>query len=210
VLKPHRGNGGIGVQKVELVPPGSNREAMVRVQSARFRDEATEDVPFTELLQRSAQYFTDSAGAGPVIDQPFQPRITEGIVRCYLVKSEVVGFARQFPSEPESATDPVAARRVFGLPSAKTMYPADEPAFRRLRTLMEDQWVPAMQAMVNVEDVSLPMLWDADFLFGPTSSTGDDTYMLCEINVSSVLPFPPETPAKLARAVRAAVGDAGA
>ena len=37
---------------------------------------------------------------------------------------------------------------------------------------------------------SLPVLWDADFLYGPRTASGDDTYVLCEINVSSVIPFP--------------------
>ena len=37
---------------------------------------------------------------------------------------------------------------------------------------------------------SLPAPWDVDFLFGPKTATGQDTYVLCEINVSSVAPFP--------------------
>ncbi len=37
----------------------------------------------------------------------------------------------------------------------------------------------------------LPVIWDADFLLGPRTRTGDDTYVLCEINISAVWPFPP-------------------
>ena len=48
----------------------------------------------------------------------------------------------------------------------------------------------------------LPILWDADFLYGPRDNRGEDTYMLCEINVSSVIPFPDAAPAKVATAVR--------
>ena len=96
---------------------------------------------------------------------------------------------------------------MFGLPSAKTMYEPDDPAFRALRVKMESEWVPAMQSLVNVDDASLPALWDADFLFGPKLASGDDTYVLCEINVSSVLPFPPGTPPRLAQAVLSAVAD---
>jgi hypothetical protein len=36
----------------------------------------------------------------------------------------------------------------------------------------------------------LPILWDCDFLFGAPDATGSDTYVLCEINVSSVAPYP--------------------
>ena len=40
------------------------------------------------------------------------------------------------------------------------------------------------------------MIWDADFIVG-----GDGTYSLCEINVSSVFPFPEEALEPLADAV---------
>ena len=46
------------------------------------------------------------------------------------------------------------------------------------------------------------MLWDADFLYGPKSDTGVDGYILCEINASSVFPFPDDVPRALANAVR--------
>ena len=139
-----------------------------------------------------------------MIDQPFQPRIAEGMIRCYVVKDEVVGFARQFPREPMPGVDP-SARRIFGLPAQKTMFAPDEPTLSTLRRRVESDWVPAMQKLVDVDTASLPALWDADFLLGPKTASGEDTYVLCEINVSSVLPFPPEAPAKLARATLAAL-----
>ena len=46
---------------------------------------------------------------------------------------------------------------------------------------------------------SLPIIWDADFLYGPRTAAGEDTYVLCEINVSSVFPFPEQAPAAIAR-----------
>jgi hypothetical protein len=44
------------------------------------------------------------------------------------------------------------------------------------------------------------MLWDADFLYGPRTASGEDTYVLCEMNVSAVYPFPEEALEPLARA----------
>ncbi|MDQ1510905.1 MAG: hypothetical protein QOG50_2749 [Actinomycetota bacterium] len=206
VLKQYRGNGGIGVQKVELVAPSSRgSDPVVRVQSARMRDEVTEDIPLGAFMQRCAKYFAYSDGSGRLIDQSFQPRIAEGMIRCYLVKGEVVGFARQYPNESSTGGDPSAPRRIFGLPSKKTMYGPDEPAFRALRIKVESEWVPAMQTLVEVDAASLPALWDVDFILGPTDASRDDTYVLCEINVSAVLPFPGEVPPKLARATLAAV-----
>ncbi len=173
VLKQYRGNGGIGVQKVELVTPSSRSdEAMVRVQSARLRDEETADMPLEEFMRRCAKYFAYSDGNGRLIDQPFQPRITEGIIRCYLVKGEVVGFARQYPAASPPGGAPEAPRRIFGLPSPKTMFAPDEPAFASLRAKVESEWVPAMQTRLDVDDAALPALWDADFLFGPQGWRG--------------------------------------
>ncbi len=214
VLKQYRGNGGIGVQKVELIARHSSvAEWLVRVQSARVRDEATEDVSLAEFMQRCEKYFTYAEGTGHLIDQPFQPRIAEGMIRCYVVKSEVVGFARQHPGDPPARESigtnvhPEASvpRSIFGLPSQKTMSPPDEPGLQALRTQVESEWVPGMQSLLDIDANALPALWDADFLLGPRTDDGDDTYMLCEINVSAVLPFPPEAPPKLAEAVRSAI-----
>jgi hypothetical protein len=206
VLKPQRGNGGIGVLKLELVShPPTTLDSIVRVQAARLRDELTEDMSLSTFIESCTRNFTDANGSGMLIDQPFQPRITEGMIRCYVVKDEVVGFARQFASEPAPDIDPSAPRRVFGLPAQKTMFGPDEPTLGELRERVESEWVPAMQKLVDVDTASLPALWDADFLLGPVTASGEDTYVLCEINASSVLPFPPDALPTLARATLAAL-----
>ena len=50
--------------------------------------------------------------------------------------------------------------------------------------------MPAVQQLLEIENDSLPILWDCDFLLGPKGNNGEDTYVLCEINVSSVAPYP--------------------
>jgi hypothetical protein len=62
-----------------------------------------------------------------------------------------------------------------------------------------------MQLLVGVDALSLPALWDADFIYGPKDARGEDSYVLAEINVSSVSPFPQEAVSKLARAVAEAL-----
>ena len=47
-----------------------------------------------------------------------------------------------------------------------------------------------MLGRLDLAPAGLPAIWDADFLLGPPDAAGLDTYVLCEINVSSVLPFP--------------------
>lgn len=98
----------------DLEPIGvPGRDAIVRVQSARARDEATEDVPLGEFMGRCEKYFGYSGGQGRLIDQPFQPGITEGMLRCYFVKKEVVGFARQYPR----GLSPAELERWWGPPT---------------------------------------------------------------------------------------------
>jgi hypothetical protein len=57
--------------------------------------------------------------------------------------------------------------------------------------------------MLDIERRSLPIIWDADFLYGPRTASGEDTYVLCEINVSSVFPIPDQAPEKIAKLVEA-------
>jgi uncharacterized protein DUF6815 len=194
VLKQNRGNGGIGVWKVTRVGHGD----IVRVQHAAPRDDVTEDLTLGEFMDRCEGYL---AGSGKLIDQPFVERLSDGMIRAYLVRNEVVGFAHQQPAVPSSDNDAPAPDKVLGMPAAKTMYNATEATFASLRDRLEREWVPGLRDLVEVDEAELPLLWDADFLYGPRDRDGDDTYVLCEINVSSVLPFPPEAPDKLARAV---------
>jgi hypothetical protein len=103
---------------------------------------------------------------------------------------------------------PADARQVLsvmGLPAHKTMYGRDEPDFRALRERIEVEWVPGMKALLGLSTSALPAIWDADFLLGPPASTGEDTYALCEINASCILPFPDGAPRDIARTVLASL-----
>ena len=201
VLKPHRGNGGIGVWKVERLNEAGQPisfDTVVSVHEARIRCLDIDTMPLGEFLDRFTDDFADD---GCVIDQPFQPRVAEGIIRSYLVTNEAVGFAIQGPGD--LINEPNGGERIMGLPAPKTMFPADHPRFRSLREQLESRWLPAMQQRIGIPTIKLPVLWDIDFLLGPRTDNGDDTYVLCEINASCITPFPPETPAKLAAAVLA-------
>ena len=195
VLKPNRGNGGLGVWKVAVSGQPTNTasdpttEDVVQIQHAAPRDDVTEDVSLGAFMTRWDGYFADG---GKLIDQPFVSRLRDGMIRVYLVRDRVVGFALQHP-DPAIHPD-----RVLGMPSAKTMSNEDDPAFRTLRAQLEQDWLPGLLTATAVSPDDLPLIWDADFLHGGTSGG----YVLCEINVSSVLPFPPHAPSALARAVK--------
>jgi hypothetical protein len=190
VLKQNRGNGGQGVWKVELAQGAApSDDATVEVLHAR-RGSQVELLSLAALMDRCGAYFS---GEGRLIDQPFQARLPEGMIRCYLVQDRVVGFGRQLI---KALLPPEA-----GEPGPRIMSGADYPPFQALRAQMESDWVPAMMRRLNIEARDLPVIWDADFLYGPKTATGEDSYVLCEINISAVLPIPDEAPAQIARCV---------
>jgi hypothetical protein len=80
------------------------------------------------------------------------------------------------------------------------MESADTAQYQPLRSKMEQDWVPQMQEALGIATADLPVIWDADFFYGPKNDVGDDTYVLCEVNVSAVWPFPPQATRKLAAA----------
>ena len=81
------------------------------------------------------------------------------------------------------------------------MHGPQAEAFQRLRAQMEQEWVLQMMAALDIDRAQLPIIWDADFLYGPRTEAGEDTYVLCEINVSSCFAIPDEAVATIARLV---------
>jgi hypothetical protein len=66
---------------------------------------------------------------------------------------------------------------------------------------MEDEWTPQLTALLEIAPCDLPMIWDADFMLGPPDANGTNSYVLGEINVSSVFPIPDEASVEIARRV---------
>jgi hypothetical protein len=192
VLKQNRGNGGQGVWKVELLP-----NAMVRVLHA-LRGSQPEEIPLDAFIARCEPYF---GWGGCIIDQAFQPRLPEGMIRCYMSGSKVAGFGHQLikaliPPPPDGPDSQEAQ------PGPRIMRGPEAPAFQALRRSMEDEWTPRLMETLDLDEASLPVIWDADFLYGPRDAAGADTYVLCEINVSSCFAIPDEAPAAIARTVK--------
>jgi DNA-binding beta-propeller fold protein YncE len=169
VLKQYRGNGGQGVWKVELRSAAANEGAPVEVLHA-LRGSVTERTTLGAFMDRCRAYFDRD---GRIIDQAFQPRLPEGMIRCYMSRGEVAGYGHQLikalvPPPPEGPASEAAQ------PGPRIMHRPEAPPFQDLRRRMEDEWVPQMQAKVGVADDELPALWDADFLYArrrPTAAT---------------------------------------
>jgi hypothetical protein len=193
VLKQNRGNGGQGVWKVEALP---DMDAKVRVLHAQ-RGSQPEEIQLDAFIVRCEPYF---GWGGCIIDQGFQPRLPEGMIRCYMSGSNVAGFGHQLikaliPPPPEGPDSPEAQ------PGPRIMHGPDAAPFQSLRRSMEDSWTPQMMQTLGIDEASLPVIWDADFLYGPPDADGADTYVLCEINASSCFAIPDEAPAAIARTV---------
>lgn len=135
MLKQHRGHSGIGVWRVESAggDPG-----LLKVRHAqRDSKEETMDVP--GLLQRMAPYFEPAQG-GHMIDQAWQARLADGIVRAYLVEGRVTGFGHQ----AVNALHPTLQ------PGPRLYHGPDLPAFRSLREELESGWIALLRQRVGL------------------------------------------------------------
>jgi len=181
VLKQNSGNGGNGVWRVDVVEGTLKTAPTVRVIHAQ-RNSIEQQMPLSEFVAECEVYFKSS---GQMIDQPFHSPVPNGMVRCYMSHNQVVGFGHQYVTallhEPKE-------------PKTRLYYPETKPEFQALKTKMENEWLPQLQTLLNIETDSLPIIWDADFLYGPKAASGEETYVLCEINVSSVHPYPESAP----------------
>jgi len=103
------------------------------------------------------------------------------MVRCYLTGTKVSGFGYQ----------EINALYPKKTPSQRYYFSEDCGLFSDLRKVMENDWVSRLQQITGVKNDMLPVIWDADFFINNvnTENTGKK-YSLCEINTSSVSPFP--------------------
>jgi hypothetical protein len=196
VIKQNRGNGGQGVWKVEQIPTRSGAVHTVRVLHAQ-RGSVPLDLPLEEFMARCDPYF---GWGGCIIDQPFQPRLHDGMIRCYMATDKVAGFGHQLIKAlilpPSEGPDSPAAQ-----PGPRIMHAAYATPFQALRAKMENEWTPQMMEVLGIDPGSLPIIWDADFLYAAPTLSGEDSYVLCEINVSSCFAIPDQAPAAIARSV---------
>ena len=189
VLKQHRGHSGIGVWRVERAAEGE-----LRVRHAA-RGSVEERLDLAGLCERLAPYFTPEAG-GHLIDQVWQPGIAQGMLRAYLVEDRVAGFGLQAVNALHPDIDQ---------PGPRLYHDADLPQAQGLRARLESDWIEQLRQCVGLPPAQLPLLWDCDFMPGDGGR-----WVLCEINVSSVSPFPPSAIAPLVAAVRRRLSGAAA
>jgi Domain of unknown function (DUF6815) len=203
VLKPSRGNGGSGVWSVALDPPPQvSSDVPPDATSVKVRHAARGSIDESMSLQQFLELQeTAFANGGTMIDQVYEPRLVDGMIRCYLVRDRVAGFGEQLVNAlypiPAGASPPDVPQ-----PDPRRYFPPTRVDLQDLRREVEDLWVGELCSTVGIEARDLPVLWDADFLHTSSSSASSSGYVLCEINVSSVYPFPDDAVGPLSHEVR--------
>jgi hypothetical protein len=159
-------------------------QSQVEVVDAKVRGESVRLMTLEQVVELVESYLPWS---GFVVDQPFQARLAEGMVRCYFSGDEVVGFSDE---RPTGLLDLTPAQRAALVPRPSVMHGPDAAAHQLLRR-EATAWVQEVAELLEIDTDSLPVIWDADLFLGPPTGTGAESYVLCEINVSAVWPFPP-------------------
>ncbi len=190
VVKQQRGQSGVGVWRVEFTGDDD-----LMVQHAQ-RGSTPQRMDMVALKASLAPYF-DPACGGHMIDQAWQPQLVDGMVRAYLVEDRVTGFGLQ----AVNALHPAAPS-----PGPRLYHGPELPGLQALKQQLESTWITLLRERVGLAHDQLPLLWDCDFMLGELMADGVQRYVLCEINVSSVSPFPPSSIAPLVEAVRRRAG----
>src|SRR5262245_36468937 len=200
VLKQERGHSGDGVWRVELAGQAGtgtasavSPHAAVRVRHAK-RESVETTMSLAAFIGQCEPYFSRG---GRMIDQIYQRRLPEGMVRCYLVRDRVAGFGEQLVNALYPAASGAPADSA-PQPGPRLYYPPTRADLQPPKDRLEREWLAELCGIVGVDKAQLPILWDADFLYGEKDADGADTYVLCEINVSSVYPFPDDALGPLA------------
>ncbi len=201
VVKQARGTAGNGVWRIDLAgtsidsSPIARGDTLVRVLQANAPDLVAEELSLQAFIDRLSEYFEWS---GSVVVQPYQSRLAQGMIRCYLAQDQVVGFCHQYPGG--------LLDEIPGEPRQRgPMEDADAHAYQEVRSKVELDWVPRMKDLLGLTTRELPVIWDADFLYGPKDPAGVDSYVLCEINISAVWPYPTQASRKIAETTVATI-----
>ncbi len=164
VLKQHRGHSGIGVWRVEQSADGG-----LLVQHAQ-RGSTPQRMDLAALQATLAPYFEPAAG-GHMIDQAWQSRLAEGMVRAYLVEDRVAGVGIQAVNALHSEAQ---------VPGSRLYHGPELPEFQMLKQQLESSWITLLRERVGLARERLPLLWDRGFMLAHPVADGAERFVLCE------------------------------
>jgi len=120
-----------------------------------------------------------SSLSGSLVDGMFVATWSEIVWQDSATRKSMHSFQRRM----------VLKRRRRPQPGQRLYYPPTKPEFEGIKKKMDSEWLPQLLGALGMSLDELPLLWDADLMFGPKTDSGEDTFVLCEINVSSVYPY---------------------
>jgi hypothetical protein len=194
VLKQYRGNGGNGVFKivyrdedtVSLTHAAAGNEERILTTSELFTF-------FNNFLQND----------GVLIDQSWNENTINGMVRCYVTGTKVCGFGYQEINALYELNN--VNTKTYFPPGRRYYFTENCGLFSDLKQVMEMEWIPQLSERLSIPEETLPVIWDADFFLNHLKSSFRK-YSLCEINASSVSPFPPSAVNFIVQEVKNRVG----
>lgn len=177
VLKQNRGSTGEGIWRVEVLnpkPTGNRIPLDAKLKLTEAKDNHTEEKTLQEFLEYCIKYLEGENGM--LLDMPFLERIKEGEIRVLMLRDNVVNIVHKKPAETKDA---FSATLFSG---AKYRY--DKP----------EQWPDLVKSIKGslrtiqqrLGNYDLPLIWTADFILDTDKKTGEDKYILGEINASCV------------------------
>lgn len=177
VLKQNRGSTGEGIWRVEVLDDKKYKGKVpldAKLKLTEAKDNHTEEKTLQEFLEFCIQYLEGQNGM--LLDMPFLERIVEGEIRVLMLRNKVVNIVHKKPAQTKDA---FSATLFSG-----AQYRYDKPEkWPELVKLVENM-VPTMQNKLGGYD--LPLIWTADFILDTDKKTGEDIYVLGEINASCV------------------------
>lgn len=177
VLKQNRGSTGEGIWRVEVLDSAKYKKTIpldAKLKLTEAKDNHTEEKTLQEFLEFCIQYIEGDNGM--LLDMPFLERIIEGEIRVLMLRDAVVNIVHK---KPAATKDAFSATLFSG---AKYRYDKPEQWPELVEIVRKS--VPVIQKRLGNYD--LPLIWTADFILDTDKKSGDDKYVLGEINASCV------------------------
>ncbi|UTW66797.1 Cj0069 family protein [bacterium SCSIO 12643] len=177
VIKQNRGSTGEGIWRVEVLGKEKMKGRVpldAKLKLTEAKDNHTEEKTLQEFLEFCIQYLEGENGM--LLDMPFLERIVEGEIRVLMLRDSVVNIVHKKPAETKDA---FSATLFSG---AKYRYDKPEQWPDLVKAISKS--IPMIQRRLGNYD--LPLIWTADFILDTDKKTGQDKYILGEINASCV------------------------
>lgn len=178
VAKQNRGSTGEGIWRVEVIDAvEAGLDAIpleTRVKCTEAKDNHVETKTLGEFIDFCVQYL-DGEG-GMILDMPFLERIKEGEIRILMLRNTPVNVVHKKPAD---TPDAFSATLFSG---AKYTYDTPEQWPELIGIVKKS--VPMIRQKLGNYD--LPLIWTMDFILDTDKATGEDKYVLGEINASCV------------------------